>query len=250
MYQRSLIYSKNIARDIVYKVYRIYKRFIETSIPLYDFQTIDVIKQLPTDAVCIDIGVNEGQMLRYLYQQCHKGYILGIEPIPDLAQTVQAVYNRKIVSIKQIALSDEAGEQEFYYFKKRKAISGLKSRAFGTNAKLGCKTIKVQVRRLDQIFNESRLDFIKIDVEGAEYHVLKGAYQTLERFRPIIVFESGIGGLEYYDRDPNDLWNLLSSLGYQISSLSNYLHKKTSFNKDEFVNNFLKGYDYQYIAYQ
>src|SRR5262249_41491326 len=51
---------------------------------------------------------------------------------------------------------------------------------------------KVRARPLDDIIRESgvtRVDAIKIDVEGAEYLVLKGAQQTLDRFHPMLLVE-------------------------------------------------------------
>ncbi len=49
--------------------------------------------------------------------------------------------------------------------------------------------VEVEQRTLDSIVNELQVepDFIKIDVEGSEPDVLRGAFQTLERFRPIVV---------------------------------------------------------------
>jgi FkbM family methyltransferase len=41
-----------------------------------------------------------------------------------------------------------------------------------------------------------RLDFLKVDVEGAEWMVLKGAEQSLRAFRPVIVAEGSAGNFE------------------------------------------------------
>ncbi|MGD1856060.1 MAG: FkbM family methyltransferase [Leptolyngbyaceae cyanobacterium] len=51
---------------------------------------------------------------------------------------------------------------------------------------------KIVVRQLDEIatqLNFQQLDFIKIDVEGFEGHVLRGATETLSRFQPIVTLE-------------------------------------------------------------
>jgi len=53
----------------------------------------------------------------------------------------------------------------------------------------------VLVFPLDQVFpleNLERLDYVKIDVEGAELQVLAGASETLKRFRPIVQLETEI----------------------------------------------------------
>jgi FkbM family methyltransferase len=68
---------------------------------------------------------------------------------------------------------------------------------------------------------EGRVDFLKIDVEGAEGRVVAGAQRILETWRPIVTTElslemlgrvSGIGGEEYLET--------FEKLGYQISILN------------------------------
>jgi hypothetical protein len=86
-------------------------------------------------------------------------------------------------------------------------------------------------------------------VEGAEYNVLKGAHKTLHRHHPILVFESGLGGLEHFGNTPEELFDFLNSLNYKISTLKYYLRGCESLSREEFLSNFLKGYDYQYVAY-
>ncbi|MEP4987089.1 MAG: FkbM family methyltransferase [Paracoccaceae bacterium] len=49
--------------------------------------------------------------------------------------------------------------------------------------------ISCQVRRLDDVMRGSRIDFIKIDVEGFEVNALKGAQEIIEQQRPIILTE-------------------------------------------------------------
>ena len=50
---------------------------------------------------------------------------------------------------------------------------------------LNYQKLNVHIKKLDDIFNGDKLNFIKIDAEGAEYNVLKGAKNTLQRFKPI-----------------------------------------------------------------
>ena len=243
------ISSFNAARIILYNIYRIYKKYLGHKFHIYDLQTIDVIKKLPSNAVCIDVGANEGQILNFLYRQCYNGKIYVIEPIPDLIKYLQWKYNSNRVAFLQLALSDETSNAEFYYFPKRTAISGLCNKNPMQLNDANYTTLNVYVKKLDDIFNQCKLDFIKIDVEGAEYNVLKGAQHTLQKFKPVIIFESGVGGLEFYNHTPEDIFELLHSLSYKVSTLEYYLTNKLHLSKDEFIKSFMKGYDYQYIAY-
>ena len=75
--------------------------------------------------------------------------------------------------------------------------------------------IAVPLCRLDSIVVEhaiERLDFVKIDVEGHERRVFTGAFETLHRFRPAIVFESGHETME----DRAAIGKTLDDLSYDI----------------------------------
>ena len=65
-----------------------------------------------------------------------------------------------------------------------------------------------KIRTLDS-FNLSNISFIKIDVEGYEINLLKGAYETIRRDKPVIFIEKTI-------TNDNDLVNFLNDLGYDI----------------------------------
>ena len=65
-----------------------------------------------------------------------------------------------------------------------------------------------KIRTLDS-FNLSNISFIKIDVEGYEINLLKGAYETIKRDKPVIFIEKTI-------TNDNDLVNFLNNLGYDI----------------------------------
>ena len=65
-----------------------------------------------------------------------------------------------------------------------------------------------KIRTLDS-FNLRNISFIKIDVEGYEINLLKGAYDTIKRDKPVIFIEKTI-------TNDNDLVNFLNDLGYDI----------------------------------
>jgi FkbM family methyltransferase len=74
---------------------------------------------------------------------------------------------------------------------------------------------EVTARSLDRVIEETEIDprFVKIDVEGAEYEVLRGLSETLRTMKPALVFESS---------DPQsraDCFSLLKRLSYEITPL-------------------------------
>jgi hypothetical protein len=77
----------------------------------------------------------------------------------------------------------------------------------------------VEVRRLDEILNENplaRLDIMKIDVEGAELRLLRGAVETLRKYRPVLLFEVSEGSLKHQGGSREELLALLHSENYLI----------------------------------
>src|SRR5204863_8585379 len=79
----------------------------------------------------------------------------------------------------------------------------------------GHDALQVPLRRLDSLAAErglTRLDLIKIDVEGHERQVLDGAAVILERHRPVLVIETGHEG----DGDRAAIHDRLAGLGYRM----------------------------------
>lgn len=77
----------------------------------------------------------------------------------------------------------------------------------------------VDIWTLDDYVTESgieRLHFLKIDTDGMEAAITRGARRTLERFHPKILFELGPGGLKERGESSDELLGTLSRLGYSF----------------------------------
>lgn len=76
---------------------------------------------------------------------------------------------------------------------------------------------KVRVTTLDEFAGEVKLDqlnFVKVDIEGAEPLFLRGGAKTLGRFRPLILMEVNSGWLRSHGETPAGVGNFLRELGY------------------------------------
>ncbi len=96
--------------------------------------------------------------------------------------------------------------------------------------------ITVRVERLDDVLPpDLPIHFMKVDVEGAELQVFRGALETIRRHRPLIAFEHGPGASDHYGTRPDDIYDLLvGSCGLNISLLPAYLEDGPALQRDEF----------------
>lgn len=70
------------------------------------------------------------------------------------------------------------------------------------------------VLRIDDL-NLPACDFIELDIEGYEYFALKGAEETIKKYRPVIQIEHKLHAGRY-GKNPNEVLEYLEDLGYKI----------------------------------
>jgi hypothetical protein len=77
---------------------------------------------------------------------------------------------------------------------------------------------------------------MKIDVGGAQLHVLQGAQHTIERWKPLIVFEHGMSAMLAYGTSSEMIWDLLvGRYDLRISRLADWLARKRPLTEEEFA---------------
>ena len=235
---------------MAYRFYRFSEKVLQPPFDRYDFETFDVLKRvLRKDSNCIDIGAHKGEILKAILKAAPDGRHMGFEPIPYLYNQLQQKYGRR-VQLFNTALSSEAGEAEFTIFKDRPAVSGLKERSF-EEARYHTEKIRVLLDRLEDLVPANLpIHLIKIDVEGAELEVLRGAKRILEQYKPVVLFEFGKGGSDLYGATPELMFDFFDALGYTLTLQQYFLKGHQGFNRHEFIGQFEKGYNYFFMAYE
>ena len=172
---------------------------------------------LEPDSDCLDVGAHEGAVLRAMARFAPHGTHVAWEPLPAFAGRLREEFPS--VEVREAALSDRAGEREFAHVVDEPGWSGFLARP--TPGGSAVERITVRCERLDDALPAGiRPALIKIDVEGAEEEVLRGAAGTLRRHRPIVVFEHGAGSADHYGTTSRRLYELLAGqLGYAIHGL-------------------------------
>lgn len=142
----------------------------------------------------VDCGANVGAHACVLAEHVgRKGRVVAIEPVPELADRLarNCELNRlRNVTILRKAAAAEVGRRRF--FAPGEAVENQGQGSFYAHEQSSWRPIEVETEPLDDILARlrvKRVRAIKIDVEGAEFEVLRGATRTLERERPVLVFE-------------------------------------------------------------
>ncbi len=137
----------------------------------------------PGDLVC-DVGANKGSYLYWMARWADR--VVAFEPQPGLAaylETIAAGLPLRNVTIEQKGVSDHSGVLELY-------MPSANSPEASLVPIEGAQTVQVPVVALDDYFDPSqRLAVLKVDVEGAELDVFKGADRILLQDRPVLLFE-------------------------------------------------------------
>ncbi|MCZ2442868.1 MAG: FkbM family methyltransferase [Flavobacteriales bacterium] len=149
-----------------------------------------------------------------------------------------------------LAASNSTGVSDFNYVMSNPSYSGLKKRDYD-NPREKDTTIRVKTDLLDNVIpKDISIDLIKIDVEGAELQVLEGAIEIIEKNKPIIIFEHGIGASNHYGTTPAKLFDFFSKVSMKVSTLDNYLTNKKPLTKSEFEKQYYDRLNYYFIAHK
>lgn len=135
--------------------------------------------------ISVDVGAFMGVYVIHMLGHSHS--CVAFEPRRAAAEELRRVFRRAPVRIEECALSEEDGEATF----REPLRDGGRSTLADSNPLEGMGDVKTQsiaTRRLDS-FGFANVGFIKIDVEGHELAVLKGALNTIERCHPALLIE-------------------------------------------------------------
>jgi FkbM family methyltransferase len=217
----------------------------------YDAELSGIIARvLKPGSTCIDVGAHKGLILDVFIRHAPQGTFHAFEPLPYLAGLLRRKYrSNPQVKLYELALSDAVGSTTFYINKASMGLSSLSAPVDVDNGAGEIEACTVALARLDDLLPDARPDMIKIDVEGAELGVLRGALKLLARSRPVVAFEHGLGSADRFGTTPEDVFDLFAGLDFQISLMARYSASKPPLSRSEFCNEFYSRSNYFFIAY-
>lgn len=160
----------------------------------------------------IDVGAYDGKTAQIFSKHFPMATIKAFEPNPNTMKLLETtVSNNKMIEIYQTALSAEEGDIPFYvtYNSVSSSLNKIDTDSIDLHGHLAHQlrvidTVKVNCRTLDS-YNFKEVLFLKLDTQGNELKVLKGASETLRHTQFVIsemaVYKIYDGGCKYYETD-------------------------------------------------
>jgi FkbM family methyltransferase len=176
----------------------------------------------------IDVGANIGMITVPLALAAHEGgLVVAFEPLPDNVRRLRANLERNTLSNVRV-VEAAAGPMDGVA-----TLHTARDAAFGSLDRVvkyrAASDIEVSLRSVDSVWRElgePRVSLVKIDVEGTELDVLRGASALLKRDRPALLVEADPGERAAAVRQ----W--LAGIGYRETTPSTF-ERDNLFFQDE-----------------
>ncbi len=180
-----------------------------------------VAQHLQSGATFADVGAHIGYYsLKAAAVVGPSGHVIAIEPNPETIQRLRdniRASGASIITVQPVACYDSEATLDLYSAPRSNTGESSISRINASQEGPILTSYRVRARSLDTIITEmgvSRVDVIKIDVEGAELMVLKGAMETLAKYRPFLVVELNEWQLRSMGTSSDEVIRFLHSHGY------------------------------------
>jgi FkbM family methyltransferase len=210
----------------------------------YETKILKYFAELKNGSI-IDIGANLGYysvILGKLLKPSDKLFAFEANPlvIEMLNKNIAINDLQENIEVFNCALSDINNQKLKLYLPLRAGSSAASLNKLHPDDKNN--SIEILTRRLDdvgQIRNLDRISLIKIDVEGAELNVIKGALETIRENKPVIFIELLRKWSKIFGYHPNDVLRILQELGYKVFEVNRVLTSIESIDDATVSTNFL-----------
>jgi FkbM family methyltransferase len=184
------------------------KRSGRSNLTIVDYQNnqlLDALNFVKKFNLAIDAGANYGIMSYHLSSKFKSVQSFEIEPkVRDCLKQNILNFNLNNVTVHDCGLGDKEYSVSLKYLKD----------SFGTRVDPDNIIGDIPIKTIDS-FNLPACDFIKIDCEGYEPHIINGAKETINKFHPVILMEDKRLSADY-GVDGKSAQRILKNWGYQL----------------------------------
>jgi FkbM family methyltransferase len=154
------------------------------------YDEYDIKNFLKEDSVVLDVGANIGVFSVYCANVCKNGRVYSFEPVSFVFGILSKnTKNYKNCFCFKLGVGSENEEKIIKIRSWNPGYSTIDIENIERKAESFDVEEKIKIVKLDDWIKESdisKIDFIKIDVEGYELEVLKGAIETIKKFKPVL----------------------------------------------------------------
>lgn len=180
----------------------------------------------------LDVGAHIGSIITSVSYHDRSIKIVAFEAIPEKVVSLHKRFPSVVVH--GCAVGDREGTVAFFIDNERSGYSSL-----GKPPSASVREISVPMKRLDDLVTTQGVDVIKVDVEGAELAVLRGATRVISESRPVIMFESAPGDPNHLGYTKEGLWQFLARLNYVTLVPNRVAHNDEGLSCEGFIESHL-----------
>lgn len=194
-------------------------------------------RALSDEMTFVDVGANQGEFAVFAASRLPHGRVLAFEPVSKTRALL--IENKLINQLQQLeifdyGLSDHVGSFPVFTSDDTTLHHGHHE-GLSTLYKTEDRNVfeeEISLKVFDEIFYSGleRMDFVKIDVEGAELFVLKGMLLSLSKFRPDLMIEINEETFNAAGYSTSDIITFLKNLKYEAFQISRGRLKPISFS--------------------
>lgn len=182
----------------------------------------------------VDAGANIGYFTLLMARLVGKsGRVHAFEPEHENIELLKknvALNKRGNVIVNDMALSNITGTLNFYL-----SASNPQDHRIIKDKHEKRKTYKVQSTTLDEYFNNKNIDFIKMDIQGAELLALEGGVKIISKYKPLLIIEYWPYGIVQLGRKPQELFAILEKMKYKVMLINQSNGKLEPIDKNELL---------------
>jgi len=199
-------------------------------------ETEIVKKEIKENDIILDVGANIGYYSLIFAQLIGKsGKVYSFEPDPTNFEILKKnilVNKHENVILENKAVSNKEGNLKLYLSTENNGMHRIYPSKW-------CKeSIDINSIKIDNYFNKNqKIDFIKLDIEGAEYDALLGMESIIQNNENIVIFIEFVPtSLEEHGTNPEKVIDFFINHKFKIFKINNIAEKKEEISKEELLN--------------
>lgn len=190
--------------------------FMALNLGMYEEEDTLIYSLINENSTCFDIGANVGWFSLHLAKKMSGIQIHAFEPVPVVFNNFQTNLTLNAIDgiyTYNLGFSNQEHEQELHFSPSMTTLSSFKQLFPEQTSKVKCF-----FTTLDNFVKKNqfkKIDFLKIDVEGAEFLVIEGAGTTLQQYHPVLFLEMYEGWTARFGYTPDNLIQKLLDFDYE-----------------------------------